>query len=216
MGRHCLQNRKYGGYEEEENMSVVKMEETGGEKLTQMKNHRWKKILLRTGAAIVVIVLLYVAWQDRPGEPALKVITQNEENKTEYSVVYRDGRLRKTKKFLPDKVELLYAANEDFSSEIKPGGGIKVSLKATKMTDEKEQVIETDATVKAILQKVADEMEHDIFDVAVIADREKYFVFLKENVNLWTPCILYQYDVETTKLTKLYTWDSVELKGIAL
>ena len=66
------------------------------------------------------------------------------------------------------------------------------------------------------MQSVADNAEHDIFDVMILIDGGKYFVFEKHNVNLQTPCVLYKYNGDARILEKLYQWDDAELIGIAL
>lgn len=175
-----------------------------------------RKTLLIMGSLTIVVVVVWIAWQNRPGETVLKIATKGEENRIEYGELLRDGRVKQTGKFTPDEAEFLYAEEEDFSWKLKNGGEYAVVLNSVKLINAEGKAVEADKTTKEMLQILSEEAKHEIFDVTVIVDQGEYFLFLKENVNLWTPCILYRYEEGAGELTRLHTWDSVELKGIAL
>ncbi len=165
---------------------------------------------------LVIMLLSILGGCKDQGNPVVKTITsQNESSKTDYSIVYDNGNVGKTGEFEPDDVTILFVENGDFKSSM-DDGKITVMLDSTELTDEYGNVVEADETLVALMNSVADNAEHDIFDVKIIIDGDRYFVFEKHNVNLWTPCVLYEYDPAALKLTELYKWDDVELKGIAL
>ena len=43
----------------------------------------------------------------------------------------------------------------------------------------------------------------------------KLFVFIKLNVNLQDPCVLYFYNKDKKELTELYSWQNKDLVGIS-
>ena len=61
---------------------------------------------------------------------------------------------------------------------------------------------EEDGTVKVIMQKLADEAEHDLSRMTVISDDGSYYTFVKYNVNWQNLCALYRYDGSEGKLTR--------------
>ena len=150
------------------------------------------------------------------GNPIIKTITSTKESsKTDYSIIYDSGKIAKTDKFDPDDATILSAENGDFISSM-DDGKITVSLDKTDLTDVDGNPYEADDILMDLMKCVADNTEHDIFDVKIIIDGDRYYVFEKHNVNFWTPCVLYEYDPADSKLTELYKWDDVELTGIAL
>jgi hypothetical protein len=66
-----------------------------------------------------------------------------------------------------------------------------------------------------IFHRIA-ELEHDLFGIRFIETGGQIFVFLKLNVNLWTPCCLYWYDCEADALVLLHEWDAEEVVGLRL
>ena len=150
------------------------------------------------------------------GNPVVKTITYKKgSNRADYAVVYDSRKIEKTNEFDPDDATILLAENGDFMSDM-DNGKITVSLVSTELTDVDGNTVEADKTITALMESVANYAEHDIFDVKIIIDGDRYFVFEKHNVNFWTPCVLYEYDPAATKLTELHKWDDVELSGIAL
>ena len=150
------------------------------------------------------------------GKPVLKTITKDlSDNTTNYCVIYDDGIIKETDSFVADNTEFLYAVLSDYASKVE-NGKVVVTLKATYLTDSNGHQVETDETVKALMQAIADVSEHDILFVSILIDDGNYYAFVKLNVNWWTPCLLYDYDADAGKLTELYCWDNVDLTGIAL
>ena len=57
-------------------------------------------------------------------------------------------------------------------------------------------------------------LEHTLFDIRILDVSSEYFVFLKLNVNLHTPCELYYYNQQIGKLIELYSFNDRELLGL--
>lgn len=133
----------------------------------------------------------------------------------EYSIVYDNGKIEATSEFTPDETIVLYADNDDFSANVE-NGKVNVRLDGTKLTDDTGDPYDTDDVIRSLMKSIADNAEHDIFDVSIIIDDDRYFVFEKHNVNIQTPCVLYEYDTATKVLDELCRWDDVDLKGIAI
>ena len=70
--------------------------------------------------------------------------------------------------------------------------------------------------MKEIIQIAAEKISHDISAFTILIDKDTYFAFVRLNVNLQDPCVLYQYDSETKELQELCQWDNVELQGLAM
>ena len=62
---------------------------------------------------------------------------------------------------------------------------------------------------------VVDQIDHAIFDFQIIVvNGQRYFAFVKLNVNWWDPCTLYEYD--GGELRELCQWDNMRLLSIGL
>ncbi|MDY6243260.1 MAG: hypothetical protein SPL82_05130, partial [Lachnospiraceae bacterium] len=99
--------------------------------------------------------------------------------------------MKETDSFTADEAEFLYADADDFASAVE-NGKVVVELKATKMIDSEGNEVEEDGTVKVIMQKLADEAEHDLSRMTVISDDGSYYTFVKYNVNWQNLCALYR------------------------
>ena len=65
----------------------------------------------------------------------------------------------------------------------------------------------------AMMHAAADQIDHAIFDFQIIAvNGQRYFAFVKLNVNWWDPCTLYEY--EGGELRELCQWDNMRLLSI--
>lgn len=164
----------------------------------------------------LMLMLVNGGYGSTDAEPIIKTITEKVgTDNEEYSIIYNNGKRMETDEFVADESIVLLADNDDFQVEVE-NGRVSVNLKETKLTDVYGKPYESDEALKSLLQCVADNAKHEIFDVKIIIDGEKYFVFEKLNVNLQTPCILYRYDMEETSLIRLCQWIDVDLLGIAV
>ena len=148
--------------------------------------------------------------------PVVRAITSKPgTDKKEYSIVYDNGKIEVTSEFTPDETIILYADDDDFSANVE-NGKVNVRLDDTKLTDDSGDPYDTDDVIRSLMQDIADNAEHDIFDVSIIIDDDRYFVFEKHNVNIQTPCVLYEYDTTAKVLNELCRWEDVDLIGISV
>ncbi len=148
--------------------------------------------------------------------PVVRAITSKPgTDKKEYSIVYDNSQIEATSEFTPDETIILYADNDDFSANVE-NGKVNVRLDDTKLTDDTGDPYDTDDVIQSLMQDIADNAEHDIFDVSIIIDGDRYFVFEKHNVNIQTPCLLYEYDTTAKVLNELCRWEDVDLIGISV
>ena len=133
----------------------------------------------------------------------------------EYSIIYDNGKIEAGSEFAPDEAIVLYADNDDFVANTE-NGKVIVGLEDTKITDDAGNPYDADDMMRTIMKSIADSADHDIFDVCIIINSGRYFVFEKHNVNIQTPCVLYEYDTTAKVLNELCRWDDVDLKGIAI
>ena len=74
-------------------------------------------------------------------------------------------------------------------------------------------VVEPNETMIAMMHAAADQIDHAIFDFQIIVvNGQRYFAFVKLNVNWWDPCTLYEY--EGGELRELAQWDNMRLLSI--
>ena len=65
----------------------------------------------------------------------------------------------------------------------------------------------------AMMHAAADQIDHAIFDFQIIVvNGQRYFAFVKLNVNWWDPCTLYEY--EGGELRELAQWDNMRLLSV--
>lgn len=153
--------------------------------------------------------------------PVLNVMVQNEVEdgntkvETRYETVYENGKSCKTKEFDLDRTTRYIAEYGDFKSNIKDGK-VTNTLEATGLTDDNGGKIEADEIMAEMMQKSAEEIDHDILEYDILIDQERYFAVVKLNVNLTSPCILYEYDKATYELKELCEWDGMDVKGVSL
>ena len=148
--------------------------------------------------------------------PVVRAITSKPgTDKKEYSIVYDNSQIEATSEFTPDETIILYADNDDFSANVE-NRKVNVRLDGTKLTDDTGDPYDTDDVIRSLMKSIADNAEHDIFDVSIIIDDDRYFVFEKHNVNIQTPCVLYEYDTTAKVLNELCRWEDVDLIGISV
>ena len=164
--------------------------------------------------------LMEVSDTMRSGEIGSKevvsVITQSTDGEKEYQRLYNDGGAELLEEgFLPDKAEVIIADNTCFSSEIEGNkiitawkGGDVLDLDGNSISPTKEQA--------SVLKALAENVEHEIIEAKIFEDKGAYFAAVQTNVNWQSPCHFYQYKFETKSLEQRYTWDDVDVLGVAL
>ena len=170
----------------------------------------------RIALLLAILTVLLTGCGTTTSNPVVKAVTSKPgTDEKEYSIVYDNGKIEATSEFTPDETIILYADNDDFSANVE-NGKVNVRLDGTKLTDDTGDPYDTDDVIRSLMKSIADNAEHDIFDVSIIIDDDRYFVFEKHNVNIQTPCVLYEYETATKVLDELCRWDDVNLKGIAI
>lgn len=150
--------------------------------------------------------------------PVLKVMLQSaksDEAAYEYMAVYDNGKSSVIDAFDSDDAAFYTAESGDFASSIVNNTVIN-NLNSTLLIDDHGNKTNADEIMTAIMQSAADKINHDIIQFTIITDEDRYFAFVKLNVNWQSPCILYEYDAATSGLTELCRWDGVDLVGISI
>lgn len=170
----------------------------------------------RIALLLAILTVLLTGCGTTTSNPVVKAVTSKPgTDEKEYSIVYDNGKIEATSEFTPDETIILYADNDDFSANVE-NGKVNVRLDGTKLTDDTGDPYDTDDVIRSLMKSIADNAEHDIFDVSIIIDDDRYFVFEKHNVNIQTPCVLYEYDTTAKVLNELCRWEDADLIGISV
>ena len=164
---------------------------------------------------ILPIVLLTACGQS---SPVLKVVIQpkgSDAEDYEYLVVYDNEKTAATDLFVPDDVASYTAESRTFVSDV-VNNRVVNTLESTILIDENGNKTDADEIMTAIMQTAADSIDHDIMEFTILVDGDRYFAFVKLNVNWSDPCILYEYDTATGRLIELCRWDGAHLMGISI
>jgi len=150
-------------------------------------------------------------------DPVAKVSYEDKDtHEIQYALIYDDGGMEILEEsFEPDHADVFIADVSNFSSETKDGN-IVITLESTNVRDGQGNEIEADDLVTEVLKNVADTAEHDILEAKVFEAGDTCFVAVQTNVNWQDPCDFYMYDSNIGILEFLYSWDNVEVQGIAV
>lgn len=140
---------------------------------------------------------------------------ENSYNTCYYSL-YSNKKLKETEPFVADKTEVFTASTDCFSSYIdKRKNKVLNHLIHTELTDEDGNKVKITPIISSIFEETA-KLEHDIMLMEIIKDNEEYFVFVSLDVSFWTPCTLYYYNQNSSKLIELCTFDHEIVTGIKI
>lgn len=181
-----------------------------------------KRTLIYFVSLTIVILSLCgcTAHEDRIiGTPMLKVILKESYEEADnrfFYIVDDEGHAEKTDTFAPDENVTTFYADiyTDFNCDIVDGKVIN-TLTGTKGSDKQGNSITPDETTVEIMEIAANTIAHDMYEFSVWCSEGKYYAFVKLNVNLQDPCVLYFYDTAKKELTELYSWESRDLVGIS-
>ena len=96
--------------------------------------------------------------------------------------------------FTPDTCVFYTADYADFDTSALRSHRVN-TLVATTLYDSVGNVVEPNETMIAMMHAAADQIDHAIFDFQIIVvNGQRYFAFVKLNVNWWDPCTLYEYE----------------------
>lgn len=128
-----------------------------------------------------------------------------------YETVYASGKSRRCNAFTPDSA-VFYTA--DYAASALRSHRVN-TLVSTTLYDSVGNVVEPNETMIAMMHAAADQIDHAIFDFQIIVvNGQRYFAFVKLNVNWWDPCTLYEYD--GGELRELCQWDNMRLLSVGL
>ena len=198
------------------------------------------KVLTKIGLALVILilaapVLLYGALlvgelfpsssrydEFDDSEIILEVMTRTpdggEEDKNVQYFALADGqRIRKTAPFEPDSMTVYFVPDPSdiYVRKTNEETDAKASFTTLGLEDENGNTLPLTEDFTAILKQL-DEINHWIMTAKIMDVQGRLFVYTELNVNLWDPCVLYQYDPDSGQLKELYTWNDQEPVGLRL
>ena len=163
--------------------------------------------------ALCLALLLFV--RNESDEPILHValkLAGEQDAAYVYETVCASGKSRACDAFTPDACVFYTADYADFDTSALRSHRVN-TLVATTLYDSVGNVVEPDETMIAMMHAAADQIDHAIFDFQIIVvNGQRYFAFVKLNVNWQDPCTLYEY--ESGALRELCQWDNMRLLSI--
>ena len=175
-----------------------------------------KRILASLLSFALCLALLFFV-RNKSDEPILHVALKlaGEQDATYvYETVYASGKSRACDAFTPDACVFYTADYADFDTSALRSRRVN-TLVATTLYDSVGTVVEPNETVIAGMHAAADQIDHAGFDCQVmVVNGQRYFAFVKRNVNWWDPCTLYEYD--GGELRELCQWDNMRLLSVGL
>ena len=174
----------------------------------------------RMFAALLCLALglaLFLSLRSKPDEPLLRVALKSEDGQDAAYVcetIYASGKSRRCEAFTPDSAVFYTADYADFDTSALHSHRVN-TLVATTLYDSVGNTITPNETMIAMMRAAAEQIDHAIFDFQIIVvNSQRYFAFVKLNVNWWDPCTLYEYD--SGQLRALCQWDNMRLLSIGL
>ena len=165
-----------------------------------------KRILASLLSFALCLALLFFV-RNKSDEPILHVALKSageQDAAYVYEMVYASGKSRACDAFTPDACVFYTADYADFDTS---------ALCSHRVNTLVANVVEPNETMIAMMHAAADQIDHAIFDFQIIVvNGQRYFAFVKLNVNWWDPCALYEYD--GGELRELAQWDNMRLLSI--
>mgnify|MGYP004571668929 FL=1 len=175
------------------------------------------KRILAALLSFALCLALFLSLRNKPDEPLLRVALKSEDGQDAAYVcetVYASGKSRRCEAFTPDSAVFYTADYADFDTSALRSHRVN-TLVATTLYDSVGNVVEPNETMIAIMHAAADQIDHAIFDFQIIVvNGQRYFAFVKLNVNWQDPCTLYEYD--GGELRELAQWDNMRLLSVGL
>ena len=173
----------------------------------------------RMFAALLCLALglaLFLSVRSEPDEPLLHVALKSSGEQDAayvYETVYASGKSRRCEAFTPDSAVFYTADYADFDTSALHSHRVN-TLVATTLYDSAGNAVTPNETMIAMMH-AAEQIDHAIFDFQIIVvNGQRYFAFVKLNVNWWDPCTLYEYD--SAQLRALCQWDNMRLLSVGL
>lgn len=141
------------------------------------------------------------------------VITQsNFNNEIKYYEVNDNKNIRVVDEFQSQANEF-YTDDSCFDHTVEIN---KLNFEKCEFEDKNKNIVETNELFKNILTNISKVEESWVSEVKILKTNEKYFVMTRLNVNLWTPYVLYEYNVNNNELKHIYTFSNEDVIGIKL
>ena len=166
--------------------------------------------------ALCLALFLFV--RNESDTPLLRVILRPRDEESAactYETVFTSGKSRSTGEFTSDHIAIYTADYADFDFSL-PHSDTLNRLIDTVLYNAHGEEIHPDETMIAMMHAASRQIDHIIYDFQIVVDNERYFAFVKLNVNWWVPCVLYEFDLPTGELKELCTWNDMDLIGLAL
>lgn len=164
--------------------------------------------------ALCLALLFFV--RNKSDEPILHVALKSSGEQDAayvYEMVYASGKSRACDAFTPDACVFYTADYADFDTSALRSHRVN-TLVATTLYDSAGNAVTPNETMIAMMH-AAEQIDHAIFDFQIIVvNGQRYFAFVKLNVNWWDPCTLYEYD--NGQLRALCQWDNMRLLSVGL
>ena len=180
----------------------------------QGRRFPWGKAVCALLSFALCLALLFFV-RNESDEPILHVALKSageQDAAYVYETVYTSGKSRACDAFTPDACVFYTADYADFDTSALRSHRVN-TLVATTLYDSVGNVVEPNETMIAMMHAAADQIDHAIFDFQIIVvNSQRYFAFVKLNVNWWDPCTLYEY--ESGALRELCQWDNMRLLSI--
>lgn len=174
-----------------------------------------KRILAALLSFALCLALLFFV-RNKSDEPILHVALKpagEQDAAYVYETVCASGKSRRCEAFTPDSAVFYTADYADFDTSALRSHRVN-TLVATTLYDSAGNTVTPNETMIAMMH-AAEQIDHAIFDFQIIVvNGQRYFAFVKLNVNWWDPCTLYEYDGGA--LRALCQWDNMRLLSIGL
>ena len=165
--------------------------------------------------ALCLALLFFV--RNESDEPILHVALKSageQDAAYVYETVYTSGKSRRCNAFTPDSAVFYTADYADFDTSALRSRRVN-TLVATTLYDSVGNTVTPNETMLSMMHAAADQIDHAIFAFQIIVvNGQRYFAFVKLNVNWWDPCTLYEY--ESGALRALCQWDNMRLLSVGL
>ena len=141
--------------------------------------------------------------------PVVKVKAEKEgAEEAQYLVLYNDGGMSETDPFMNGNAVIHTFDGTCFTAEVS-GNKIRNTVNPEELPDDI-----SDAE-KKILNAIAEESDHAIYQVRIFSLNGAWFAEVLLNVNWQDPMLFYRYDMEHDSLILLYSGEGVRITGIS-